>query len=166
MRNVMYHKMFRLFKKKDSSHTETGNDRKIFNTYIRNFRKNTEKLIASLSFMKLPGELLPPWIVKIYPLSIDASKMNKLGINPMTYIQKDSWYWYPDRNSGEGGDYKIDFNIFFRGLSMDKKKAYFKKYDLGNTWQEREVWFHTIFDDENISDEEYDKLFLEIIGNT
>lgn len=157
---------FKIFKtEKEQPNLATGDDSKIFSNYIRGFQKETEKLIENLSFTKSPGELLPPWVVKIYPLEIDDQVMDGLGVKPMTYYQADSWYWYPDRNSGEGGDYKIDFDIFFNSLTTDEKEAYFQKYDLGKSWKEREMWFDAIFlHNETVSEKEYYQLFVKNIG--
>ena len=55
-------------------------------------------------------------------------------------------------------------------LDLEKKKAYFKKYDLGTEWVERHDWAAELFDTEysidDMNEAEYEALFNELLPPT
>jgi hypothetical protein len=127
--------------------------------YIESFRREVETLISEAAFTKTSGEPLPPWIARIYPLDIP-------GIDEIDVFSKsggdDYWFW----RGGDGGSYRTGFLQYFYALSLEQRVEYFRKYDLGARWSEREKWAFQLFDDEvlDISEEQWEELMDKVLN--
>lgn len=117
--------------------------------YKKQFEAEIEQLILNHAYKKLPGEMLPPWFVRILPFDLPTSEGHA--------------YW----TNGEGGYYWCRFLDFWVPLDLETKKSYFKRYDLGPDWCERHTWYGQLFDPDyaiEISDEaELDRLQDELL---
>ncbi len=129
--------------------------------FIKDFQQHIDSLIGKLSFNKDSDEMLPPWIVRIYPLNIPHIE-NLDDTSP--FVGRDYWYW----RGGEGGDYRSQFIEYWSRLDLEAKKRYFSKYDLGREWPERKDWFFELFDNSSLvelTDDEWDAVADELLGN-
>lgn len=117
--------------------------------YEKQFEAEIEQLILHHAFEKMPGEMLPPWLMRILPFDLPTWEGHA--------------YW----TNGEGGYYWGRFLDFWVPLDLETKKSYFKRYDLGPDWSERYTWYNQLFDSQyaiDISDEaELDRLADELL---
>ena len=128
--------------------------------FIKDFQQHVDSLINKLSFNKDSDEMLPPWIVRIYPLNIPHS--DNLD-DTSAFVGRDYWYW----RGGEGGEYRSRFIDYWSRLDLEAKKRYFSKYDLGPEWPERKDWFFELFDNGSVielADDEWDAIADELLG--
>ena len=82
------------------------------------------------------------------------------GVDLLVYAEKDSFFWH----TLDGAACMRAFLTHFRALPLDGRIAYFKRFDLGPRWVDREAWFHLAFDDERAGDSDYDLAHAEIFG--
>lgn len=72
-------------------------------------------------------------------------------------------YW----THGEGGYWWERFLQYWAPLDLEKKKAYFKKYDLGTEWEDRSYWaselFNPVLGMDDIDEAELDAWFEELL---
>ena len=57
---------------------------------------------------------------------------------------------------------------YYCKLSLEQRIEYFKKYDLGKEWKDRDNWFYDLFDGNGIdgtTDEEYERIVDKVFGN-
>lgn len=136
------------FKSKDEKLIAFWNERD-------DFRQRVEKLISAHQFEKAAGEMLPPWIMCTCPKSLPSDPDSSLRA-----------YW----TRGEGGYWWRRFLDYWVPLDLEKKKAYFKKYDLGTEWEERHDWASDLFDTgyaiDDMDEAEYEDLFNELLPPT
>ena len=127
--------------------------------YLTDFKRDVEGLIDDLEFTKGAGEMLPPWIMRIHPQILPG--VEDLGMHSPIFGE-DYWYW----RGGDGGSYRGRFLEYFRALDLERRKAYFAKYDLGPRWYERMHWAHDLFKprDLEMSESECDALIDELLA--
>ena len=159
--------MFNIFKKFNDIFNSRVDKLNEVNRFVKDFKLEVELLINNLEFKKTQGEVMPPWIMRIYPKDITVPGIDEFSSDSKTNVwYEDYWYW----RGGDGGTYWGRFCKYFGALNLDQRKEYFIKYDLGSQWKERDAWFGDLFhdspfDDFELSDEEYDKLADEVLGN-
>jgi len=156
--------MFEFLKKKNNSKDSDKDDSEVVKEildFIQDYQNVIELLIIKLDFVKEAGEMLPPWIVKIYPKEVPL--IDKLSINSPLF-NEDYWYW----RGGEGGRYRARFLQFLSTLSLQQKKCYFTKYDLGTEWPERGHYFIDVFKysgSKILSSEELEVIEREVLNS-
>ncbi len=152
------------FKKDDTKKLELKKQELANNqvrSFVDRFRLNTLKLINKMEFSKASDELIPPWIVCIHPKEETIEK-ECLNYKDASHYWPEDWYWY----GGEGGTYWGKYFLpFFDSLSVNDRKEYFRKYDLGREWIERDLWLFDILDDDifdNITKKECEDAYNEL----
>ena len=112
---------------------------KEFENYLNDFKKDVDRLVSNLDYEPIEGEVLPPWMVIRYPFYVDR-----------TLFPDDisaHFYW----TSGPGGQSWGDFIEYWCGLNFEQMKDYFRKFDLGEDWEERNTWFWNLFGEDTLS---------------
>ena len=151
--------VFRIFRKTDRSETARPLGVAAAVAYLTEFKRDVESLIDDLEFTKEPGEMLPPWIMRIHPQVLPgAEALDKHS----PVFGDDYWYW----RGGDGGTYRSRFMSFFLALDLEGRKDYFAKFDLGPAWQERMHWAMELFDPDQLgmSESDCDALIEDILG--
>lgn len=139
--------------RKASTESETPAQLEAFRIYLDEFKTELLNLIRSHPITKPAGEPLAPWVCYHYPLEFDAEQMASRGIDPSVYFEKSSFYWH----TLDAAHCTRSFFEHFFALSLQGKVEYFRRYDLGPHWPDRENWFHLAFDeDPNVSDDDYE----------
>lgn len=134
-----------------------------FEEYLDQFKTELLGLIRARPIAKLVDEPLAPWVCYLYPLQFDPDQMASRGIEPSLYVEKASFYWH----TLEAAHCTRAFLQHFLALTHQAKVEYFRRYDLGPRWVDREHWFHLAFDeDPNVSDDDYDLAHAQVFGET
>ena len=139
--------VFRIFRKTDRPGTASPPGVAETVAYLTEFKRDIEDLIDRLEFTKEPGEMLPPWIMRIHPQVLPG--VEALDRHSPVFGD-DYWYW----RGGDGGSYRSRFMIYFLALDLERRKDYFAKYDLGPSWQERQHWVMELFDPDELDIDE------------
>jgi hypothetical protein len=112
---------------------------KEFEIYLSNFRKDVDRLVSNLDYEPIEGEVLPPWMVVRYPFYVDSILFpDDISAH---------FYWA----SGPGSQSWREFLEYWWGLNFDQMKDYFRKFDLGEDWEERMTWFFNLFGEDTLS---------------
>ena len=151
--------VFRIFRKTDRSEPARPLGVAEAVAYLTAFKRDVEGLIDNLEFTKEPGEMLPPWIMRIHPQVLPG--VEALDRHSPVFGD-DYWYW----RGGDGGSYRSRFMTCFLALDLERRKDYFAKYDLGPDWQERRHWAMELFDPDELgmSEAECDALIEDILA--
>jgi hypothetical protein len=132
-----------------------------FKKYLDQFKRELLELIRVLPIAKLADEPLAPWVCYLYPLKFDHAQMDSLGIEPLTYYEKASFYWH----TLEAAHCTRAFLQHFSALTLEAKVDYFRRYDLGPKWIDREPWFQLAFDENtNVSDDDYERAYAQVFS--
>jgi hypothetical protein len=79
----------------------------------------------------------------------------------LVYAEKDSFFWH----TLDGAPCMRAFLSHLRGIPFAERIGYFKRFDLGSRWTDREAWFQAAFDAEEIGEEEYEVAHAEVFGS-
>jgi hypothetical protein len=129
-----------------------------FREYLDEYKRELLTLIAEREFSKRATEPLAPWLCYHFPLQFDRRELDARGVDFLVYAEKDSFFWH----TLDGAACMKAFLAHFRALPLDGRIAYFKRFDLGPRWVDREAWFDLAFDDERVGDPDYDLAHAEI----
>jgi len=147
----------------EDAEDERQAQQQVFREYLDQFKRELLDLIRARPIVKLVDEPLAPWVCYLYPLEFDREQMESRGIEPRMYCEKASFYWH----TLEAAQCTKAFLQHFHALTHQAKVEYFRRYDLGPRWADRENWFHLAFDeDPNVSDDDYELAHAQVFGET
>jgi hypothetical protein len=156
--------VLKFFSRPDTEGTaevERRSQTQAFEKYLEQFKSGLLELIRVLPIAKLADEPLAPWVCYLYPLEFDHAQMASLGIEPLTYLERASFYWH----TLEAAHCTRAFLRHFSALTLEAKMDYFRRYDLGPKWIDREHWFRLAFDENtHVSDDDYERAYAQVLG--
>lgn len=129
-----------------------------FHEYLESYKRNLFGLISGREFPRRSDEPPAPWLCFHYPLQFDRKELDTRGVEYLIYAEKDSFFWH----TLDGAPCMRAFLSHLQSIPFAERVAYFKRFDLGPRWTEREAWFQLAFDSEEVGEDEYEAAHAEV----